>query len=51
MSRGRASDWGMGAKPHYSLISAPQRANFRTATWAVLKEGTPCKRGRSFIKI
>jgi len=30
--------------PHTSC--APQGVNFKTVRWTVLKEGTPCKRGR-----
>ena len=30
----------------FSLRSAPQGVNFKTVQWTVLKEGTPCKRGR-----
>ena len=41
--------WGVGQSPTYSLISAQQRVNFKTVRWTVLKEGTPCKRGRSLI--
>ncbi len=26
---------------------APQGVNFKTVRWTVLKEGTPCKRGRA----
>ena len=35
------------------LGSAPQGVNFKTVQWTVLKEGTPCKRGRplKFLQI
>ena len=46
----RQSLWqGVGQSPTKAL-SAPQRVNFKTVQWTVLKEGTPCKRGRSLIK-
>jgi len=41
--------WGVGQSPTYSLISAQQRVNFKTVRWTVLKEGTPCKIGRSLM--
>ena len=35
--------WGKAPLPQ----GAPQRVNFKTVRWTVLKERTPCKRGRS----
>ena len=38
---------GSGAKPHIKPLSAPQRVNFKIVQRTILKEETPCKRGRS----
>ena len=42
-----ASLVGRGAKLHIKPLSAPQRVNFKIVQRTILKEGTPCKRGRS----
>ena len=38
---------GEWAKLHIKPLSAPQRVNFKIVQRTILKEGTPCKRGRS----
>ena len=46
--------WSLSAESEISsLRSAPQGVNFKTVQWTVLKEGTPCKRGRplNFVQI
>ena len=42
-----ASLVGSGAKLHIKPLSAPQRVNFKIVQRTILKEETPCKRGRS----
>ena len=46
----RQSLWQVaGQSP--AIRSAQQRVNFKTVRWTVLKEGTPCKRGRSLMDL